>query len=67
MSGTVVARSAARTMMWQLESGGWTPREAANLVGLAHGLKPARDGWTVREIEHLRFLRAAVTTGRIAR
>jgi len=54
-------------LIWQLESGGWTPQEAANLVGLAHGLRPVRHGWTEREIEHLRFLRAVVKTGRISR
>jgi hypothetical protein len=54
-------------MVWHLESGGWTEREAGNLVGLLHGLRPIRNGWTVREIEHLRFLHAMVKSGRIAR
>jgi hypothetical protein len=57
----------ARSMIWSLEAGGWTEREAGNLVALLHGLKPARSGWRVREIEHLRFLQAMVRTGRIAR
>jgi hypothetical protein len=56
---------AARTMMWGLEAGGWTAREAGNLVGLLHGLRPARSGWSEREIEHLRFLRALVEAGRV--
>lgn len=60
------ARSdAARSLIWSLEAGGWTEREAGNLVGLAHGLRPAQAGWTEREIEHLRFLRALVESGRI--
>jgi hypothetical protein len=53
-------------MMWGLEADGWTPREAGNLVGLANGLRPARSGWSEREIEHLRFLRSLVDTGRVA-
>lgn len=57
----------ARTMVWHLEAGGWTEREAGNLVALLHGLKPSRSGWSVREIEHLRFLQSLVRTGRIAR
>ena len=55
----------ARQMMWRLESGGWSEREAGNLVALLHGLRPARFGWTEREIEHLRFLQSMVKTGRI--
>jgi hypothetical protein len=54
-------------MVWHLEAGGWTEREASNLVALVHGLKPVRNGWTVREIEHLRFIHAMVKKGRIAR
>ena len=57
---------AARALVWGLESGGWTQREAGNLVALLHGIRPARSGWSVREIEHLRFLRALVDEGRIA-
>jgi hypothetical protein len=66
MAITSAAPWAARTLVWHLESGGWTEREAGNLVALAHGLRPARTGWTVREIEHLRFLQSMVRTGRIA-
>ena len=58
-------REAARAMMWSLEAGGWTAREAGNLVGVAHGLRPAISGWNEREIEHLRFLRALVETRRL--
>ena len=64
---TTVAPSGARSMVWHLESGGWTEREAGNLVALLHGLRPNRNGWSVREIEHLRFLHAMVKSGRIAR
>ncbi len=64
---TTTANPGARSMVWHLEAGGWTRREASNLVALVLGLKPARDGWTAREIEHLRFLQSMVKTGRIAR
>lgn len=67
MLSTTTVHAASRQMVWHLESGGWTQREAGNLVALVHGLKPARTGWTVREIEHLRFLEAMVRTGRIVR
>ena len=67
MAITTAPPAAARTMVWHLETGGWTEREAGNLVALVHGLRPARSGWTVREIEHLRVLQAMVRTGRIVR
>jgi hypothetical protein len=66
MSSTMTAPR-ARAMFWHLESGGWSEREAGNLVALAHGLRPARSGWNVREIEHLRFLQAMIKAGRIDR
>jgi hypothetical protein len=56
---------ATRALIWNLEIGGWTEREAGNLVGLLHGLRPALTGWSEREIEHLRFLRAIVRSGRL--
>ena len=59
------ARIAARAMMWNLEAGGWSEREAGNLVALAHGLRPAVSGWSEREIEHLRFLRSLVEAGHL--
>ncbi len=65
MAITSAAPAAARILVWRLESGGWTEREAGNIVALAHGLQPARSGWTVREIEHLRFLQSMVRAGRI--
>lgn len=65
LTTTVSVTPGARSMVWRLEGGGWTQREAGNLVALFHGLRPTRDGWTVREIEHLRFLQAMVKMGRI--
>jgi hypothetical protein len=62
---TVVDPSTTRTLVWRFEASGWTSSQAANLVALAHGLRPASRGWTVREIEHLRFLRSLVCDGRI--
>jgi hypothetical protein len=59
--------TAARTLIWSLEGDGWSPREAGNLVALLHGIRPSRSGWSVREIEHLRFLRAMVRAGRLSR
>jgi hypothetical protein len=67
LSTTSAANPGARSMVRHLEAGGWTEREASNLVALLHGLKPARSGWTAREIDHLRFLHSMVKTGRIAR
>jgi hypothetical protein len=67
MAATTSTPVGARSMVWHLEVGGWTEREAGNLVALFHGIRPARNGWTVREIEHLRFLHAMVKTGRIVR
>ena len=61
------APAAARTLVWHLESGGWTQREAGTLVALLHGLRPAPSGWSVREIEHLRFIQTLVKTGRLGR
>ena len=67
MRTPTTAVAGARTLVWHLEAGGWTEREASNLVALLHGLRPARAGWSVREIDHLRFLQALVKTGRIPR
>lgn len=65
MQSPTIAATGARTMVWHLEAGGCTRREAGNLVALLHGLRPVPAGWSIREIEHLRFLRAMVSTGRI--
>jgi hypothetical protein len=39
---------------------GFDPTEAGNLTAFLHGLAPAKDGWTVDEMEHLLFLRHLV-------
>jgi hypothetical protein len=57
--------STARTLIWRLQAAGWTALEAGNLVALALGLRPVSAGWSVREIEHLRFMRSLVRAGRI--
>jgi hypothetical protein len=55
----------ARTTQLQLLRSGLTPAEAANIAAVAEGLRPAASGWTVREIELLRFLRYMQRSGRI--
>lgn len=67
MHTPTMAAPGARSLVWHLEAGGWTQREASNLAALVHGLRPARAGWTIREIEHLRFMQAMVKSGRIPR
>jgi hypothetical protein len=51
----------------RLTVGGWGPREAGNLTAHLEGLPPARFGWTVREIDHLLFLRRMRESGRLSR
>jgi hypothetical protein len=51
----------------QLTIGGWGPREAGNLIAHLEGLRPSRFGWTVREIDHLLFLRRMLESGRLSR
>jgi hypothetical protein len=65
MRTRLIAAPGAKTQVWHLEAGGWTEREASNLVALFHGLRPTPAGWSIREIEHLRFLQAMVKSGRI--
>ena len=67
MRTPTITPTGARNQVWHLEAGGWTEREAGNLVALFHGLRPATAGWSIREIEHLRFLQAMVKNGRISR
>jgi len=55
----------ARSLIWSLQIGGWSELEAGNLVAVLHGLRPSRNGWSVREIEHLRWVRAQVESGRL--
>ena len=56
----------ARHLVGSLQIGGWSEGEAGNLVALLLGIRPVHGGWRASEIEHLRFLRALVETGRIA-
>ena len=56
----------ARHLVFSLQIGGWSEVEAGNLVALLLGIRPVHGGWRASEIEHLRFLRALVETGRIA-
>jgi len=58
-------RGSARSMIRALVMAGCTPTEAANLAGLAVGLRPVVSGWRLQEIEALRFLRHLVARGRL--
>jgi hypothetical protein len=51
----------------RLQQAGFTPTEAANLMAHLAGLSFARSGWTIRQVEHLVFIRAIVETGRLGR
>jgi hypothetical protein len=55
-----------RHLVFSLQIGGWSEVEAGNLVALLLGIRPVHGGWRASEIEHLRFLKALVETGRIA-
>jgi hypothetical protein len=57
--------SRARSLVWALQVDGWSEREAGNLVAVLNGLRPSRSGWSDREIEHLRWVRALVRSGRV--
>jgi len=61
------ARHPARSLVWSLQSDGWSEREAGNLVALLNGLRPSRSGWSAHEIEHLRWIRTLVRSGRLTR
>jgi hypothetical protein len=50
----------------QLLRCGLSTTEAANLTAHLVGLPVARTGWTVRQVEHLVFLRSIVETGLLA-
>ena len=58
-------RSSPSVMYRRLTIGGWSAREAGNLVARLEGLRSARQGWTVSEIDHILFLRAMVESGRL--
>lgn len=55
-----------RTLVRQLVMAGFSVGEAVSLAGLSIGLRPVSSGWSLRDIERLRFLRHLVATGRVA-
>jgi hypothetical protein len=64
--GRIAARAtggSVREIVRGLELRGLGASEAGNLAALAYGVWPARSGWTVAQVEHLRFLRAIVRVG----
>ena len=61
------SRPSANVIYRQLTVRGWGAREAGNLIAHLKGLGPARFGWTVREIDHLLFLRRMLESGRLSR
>ncbi|MEW5991043.1 MAG: hypothetical protein AB1736_06810 [Chloroflexota bacterium] len=63
---TTGTRTADRAAITNLLRAGCTPTEAANLLGVSVGLRPVPGGWTLREIERLRFARHLVETGRLS-
>ncbi|HEX5591431.1 MAG TPA: hypothetical protein VFX65_14155 [Candidatus Limnocylindrales bacterium] len=63
--GPLDVDATTRSLVRSLERWGMGGAEAGNLVGLLHGLRPVRGGWSIHEIEHLRFLRALADGGRI--
>lgn len=48
-----------------LQQCGLSMAEATNLTAHLSGLAVAQSGWTVRQIEHLLFLRSIVDSGRL--
>lgn len=59
------ARPSARAMVNMLLSAGYRRIEASNLAGLAVGLGPVASGWSILEIERLRFLQHLDTSGHL--
>ena len=49
----------------RLQLGGLSTTEASNLTARLAGLAPAQTGWSLRQVEHLLFLRSIVETGRL--
>jgi hypothetical protein len=45
---------------------GLDPAEAGNLAAFVRGIPPVEQGWTVKEIDRLLFLRYLVEQGRVA-
>jgi len=58
-------RPSARTMVSRLLRAGCTPLEAGNLSALAVGLGPVASGWSILEIERLRFLQHLDASGKL--
>jgi hypothetical protein len=56
----------ARQVFRRLRLCGLTTTEAANLTARLEGLPTVRSNWTMREVEHLLFLRSLVEAGRLA-
>jgi hypothetical protein len=54
------------TVARDLQRGGLTLGEASNLTARLVGLPPVHTGWTLRQVEHLLFLRSIVESGRLA-
>ena len=57
-----------RSVRWtyhRLRMVGLTPTEAGNLTAHLNGLRIADEGWTLREVERLLFVRALAERGRI--
>ena len=65
-TGTTGTNLVNRVAMRDLLRAGCTPSEAANLIGLSYGLRPIEGGWTLREIERLRFARHLASRGHVA-
>jgi len=55
----------ARSIQLQLLRRGLSPVEAANVTAVSVGLRPADSGWSIGQIERLRFLRYLVERGRL--
>ncbi|HEX5149611.1 MAG TPA: hypothetical protein VFW02_11050 [Candidatus Limnocylindrales bacterium] len=58
-------RPSARAMVERLMSAGYRQIEASNLAGLAVGLGPVASGWSVLEIERLRFVQHLDASGEL--
>ena len=56
----------ARSTYHRLRMAGLTAAEAGNLTAHLSGLHVAEQGWTLKEIERVLFVRALVDRGRIA-
>ena len=49
----------------RLQQSGFTLAEASNLTARLAGLPAVRTGWSLRQVEHLLFLRTIVEIGRL--